>query len=239
MFKNGTKGVLINNEHLSVEETTSNVPENSNTTKILSNIDIQQWKHSIAGASAGFASAFVTCPLDVVKTRIQNQSLKSTTALRYKGPFHTLKRIYMEEGIRGNFRGLFPTLLGYLPAWTIYFSTYARFKDSFTNMLNTSSDSTIVHILAAMLAGVISTTSTNPLWVVKTRLMTQNSQSSYYYGSTWNALYMIFKLEGIKGFYRGLSPSLLGVSHVAIQFPLYERFKSLVIKGRLNEDEKI
>lgn len=33
------------------------------------------------------------------------------------------------------------------------------------------------------------------------------------------------KTEGPWGFYRGLLPSLMGVSHVAVQFPLYENFK--------------
>jgi solute carrier family 25 (mitochondrial folate transporter), member 32 len=198
---------------------------------ILSAIYLDQWKYSIAGAAAGCTSALITCPLDVVKTRLQNQGLVPMgTQKPYRGTFNTLKRIYMEEGVRGSFRGLAPTLLGYLPSWAIYFSVYNRFKGILMDTLHTSHNSPLVYTLSAMIAGATSTISTNPLWVVKTRLMTQNAQSNYYYHNTWHALYMLFRVEGIRGFYRGLTPSLFGILHVAVQFPLYERFKHIMME---------
>jgi len=82
-----------------------------------------------------------------------------------------------------------------------------------------------LHICSAMAAGATSTFCTNPLWVIKTRFMTQ-SPDEVRYRHTLDAARTIYRTEGIRAFYRGLLPSLLGISHVAIQFPLYEELRS-------------
>ncbi|KAG2205445.1 hypothetical protein INT46_007656 [Mucor plumbeus] len=184
-------------------------------------------KHSIAGAGAGVISSVVTCPLDVVKTRLQNQGIGK---LKYRGTMGTMKRIRLEEGIRGLYRGLGPTVVGYLPTWAIYFTIYDYCK------INWAKDGIehdwLAHISSAMTAGMISTTLTSPVWVIKTRFMTQTIRSPHRYNSIMEAFAMIAKHEGIRGFYKGLGPSLIGVSHVAIQFPLYERLKTLLASNQ-------
>ncbi|SAM09385.1 hypothetical protein [Absidia glauca] len=77
-----------------------------------------------------------------------------------------------------------------------------------------------------MTAGATSTSLTNPLWVIKTRFMTQNDKTPYRYNNTIHAFRTILNQEGVRGFYKGLGSSLIGVSHVAVQFPLYEELKS-------------
>lgn len=47
-----------------------------------------------------------------------------------------------------------------------------------------------------------------------------------YYYSTIDAAKKMYTTEGIRAFYSGLSPALLGLTHVAVQFPAYEYLKT-------------
>jgi solute carrier family 25 folate transporter 32 len=103
--------------------------------------------HAVSGAAGGFASGVVTCPLDVIKVRLQSQGslvpvrvgplrLNLLGAVKrsrshhgiYKGFIHTARLIWREEGVRGMYRGMGPLLLGYLPTWGIYFTVYQQSK---------------------------------------------------------------------------------------------------------------
>ncbi|KAI8053357.1 mitochondrial carrier domain-containing protein [Syncephalis plumigaleata] len=143
----------------------------------------------------------------------------------YHGTFGTLYRIWAEENIRGLYRGLGPTVLGYLPTWAIYFSVYDRAKTYFAQRTGRGNNHWYVHIGAAITAGISCNVATNPLWVIKTRMMTQSAYTDYRYDSTPHAFRTIWREEGIRGFYKGLGTSFLGISHAAVQFPLYEKLK--------------
>lgn len=85
---------------------------------------------------------------------------------------------------------------------------------------------------ASLTAGACSTIVTNPIWVIKTRLMSQSlkqnnegARAPWQYSSTWDAARKMYQVEGFRSFYSGLTPALLGLTHVAIQFPLYEYLK--------------
>lgn len=86
----------------------------------------------IAGMGAGLVSSIATCPLDVVKTTLQAQSAPRGDP-GYEGVTKTCLRIYRQNGLKGFYRGLGPTIAGYLPTWGIYFTVYDFVKDRMKN----------------------------------------------------------------------------------------------------------
>ncbi|KAF5869425.1 putative solute carrier family 25 member 33 protein [Botrytis fragariae] len=199
-----------------------------------------EWEfNAFAGAVGGFTSGVVTCPLDVIKTKLQAQggfraaqglgSLPAGQAV-YNGLLGTGRVIWREEGLKGLYRGLGPIILGYLPTWAVWFTVYGRSKQFF----GPHTDNTVVvNFWSSIIAGASSTMVTNPIWVIKTRLMSQVSRKAknngarppWHYRSTLDAAKVMYRTEGILSFYSGLTPALLGLTHVAVQFPAYEYLK--------------
>lgn len=87
--------------------------------------------NALAGAVGGFMSGIVTCPLDVIKTKLQAQGglqARQRRTVQYKGLVGTAKIIWTQEGIRGMYRGLGPIIMGYLPTWAVWFTVYNKSK---------------------------------------------------------------------------------------------------------------
>lgn len=51
-------------------------------------------------------------------------------------------------------------------------------------------------------------------------------QTPWHYRSTLDAARKMYSSEGLLSFYSGLTPALLGLTHVAVQFPTYEFLKT-------------
>ncbi|KAJ7876281.1 mitochondrial carrier protein RIM2 [Mycena leptocephala] len=212
----------------------------------------KSWQHFVAGGLGGMCGAIVTSPFDVVKTRLQSSLFREkhanmtmagvNGAAAYTAPRsnlfynfvetgHILRDIYREESPRALFKGLGPTLVGVIPARSINFFTYGNGKQMIANNFNDGRENTWVHLAAAAIAGIVTGTATNPIWVVKTRLQlesgTRRSTGAPSLGGSWTTIRTIMKDEGIRGFYKGLSASYLGVTEGTIQWVLYERLKRI------------
>lgn len=100
--------------------------------------------NSFCGAMGGMASGIVTCPLDVIKTRLQAQgsfrratSQGRASSTLYHGMLNTAGIIWKEDGVRGMYRGLGPMLLGYLPTWAVYMAVYDSSREFYYTKMGT------------------------------------------------------------------------------------------------------
>jgi solute carrier family 25 protein 33/36 len=194
-------------------------------------------------------SSTLTAPLDLIKTRLQSDfyqhqieawraqkgihpsSLSVTRAslLHIRETFQVLLAIPRVEGGRALFKGLGPNLVGVVPARAINFYTYGNGKKVISKYFNNGEEAAWVHLSAAVCAGVITGTATNPIWLIKTRLQLDKSHakdgSRRQYKNALDCAMQTVRKEGIRGLYRGLSASYLGVSESTMQWVLYEQGK--------------
>ncbi|KAF9552358.1 mitochondrial carrier [Agrocybe pediades] len=207
------------------------------------------WLHFVAGGLGGMCGAIITSPLDVVKTRLQSDLFRQKhtsvgvlgqggstvmsasrprTSLLYNfvETGYIIRDIYRQESFCALFKGLGPTLVGVIPAQAIKFFTYGNGKRFIADEFNHGQENSWVHLSAAAFSGIATSTATNPIWVVKTRLQLAQGDRKVL-GGSWACIKTIFRNEGIRGFYKGLSASYLGVAEGTIQWVLYERLKNL------------
>lgn len=117
-------------------------------------------------------------------------------------------------------------MVGVIPARSINFFTYGNGKEIISNRFNGGMENSWVHLSAAAFAGIVTGTATNPIWVIKTRFQLSASQARPYTNS-WECIKDVVRVDGVRGLYKGLSASYLGVTEVTIQWTLYERLKRL------------
>nr|XP_061797659.1 solute carrier family 25 member 36-A-like isoform X2 [Nerophis lumbriciformis] len=208
--------------------------------------------HLFAGGCGGTVGAILTCPLEVVKTRLQSSSIgfyvsevqlstvngASVARMSRPGLLHCLKLILEKEGPRSLFRGLGPNLVGVAPSRAIYFGAYSTAKEKLNNVLEP--DSTLVHMVSAGMAGFTAITATNPVWLIKTRLQLDARNRGERRISALECVRRVYQSDGLRGFYRGMSASYAGISETVIHFVIYESIKRRIMEAKApqNMDEQ-
>lgn len=156
-------------------------------------------------------------------------SLARASVLHVQETFQILFAIPRVEGWHALFRGLGPNLIGVVPARSINFYTYGNLKKVFSKWFNNGEEGALVQGPAAICAGIVTGTATNPIWVIKTRLQLDRANPGgllgKQYNGIWDCLRKTVRYEGIRGLYKGLSASYLGVSESTMHWVLYEQGK--------------
>lgn len=166
---------------------------------------------ALAGIVGGGVSTLVLHPFDVLKTR---QAVFGGSIWHHTPGRNSL--------IQGLYRGVGANIFVAASSWGVYFTAFDALKRAIGPTSGTNGT-----VMAAFGAGSICNLMTNPLSVVRSRiLLSDKNHGKGNYATIGRTFVHIAKTEGISGFYKGLLPNLCNISHGTIQFVIYEEMKA-------------
>lgn len=172
----------------------------------------------ISGAGAGAIATSLTYPLDLLRTRFAAQGPERI----YRGLIYSVRDISTHEGPKGFFRGLSAAVGQIVPYMGLFFMSY-EFLHQYLGGKTLpfgSGDAT-----AGVFASVFAKTAVFPLDLVRKRLQVQGPTRTKYihtnipeYKGVIRGLAAIWRKEGYRGWYRGLTVSLIKVCTKSARF---------------------
>ena len=89
--------------------------------------------HFLLGGISGAFGAFMVYPIDLVKTRMQNQRSGRVGGVLYKNSLDCASKVWKAEGIRGFYAGVLPQLIGVAPEKAIKLTVNDLVRKRFSN----------------------------------------------------------------------------------------------------------
>ncbi|KAM1261724.1 hypothetical protein ACFX13_027659 [Malus domestica] len=201
--------------------------------------------HLASAAEAGALVSLCTNPIWLVKTRLQLQTPLHQTR-PYSGFYDALRTIIREEGWAALYKGLLPSLF-LVSHGAIQFTAYEElrkivvdFKSKKRRTHSGSADTVLNSVDYAALGGsskVAAILLSYPFQVIRSRLQQRpSSEGIPRYMDSWHVVRETARFEGIRGFYKGITPNLLkNVPASSITFIVYENVLKFLKLARTNE----
>ncbi|KAJ9050920.1 hypothetical protein DSO57_1009532 [Entomophthora muscae] len=156
------------------------------------------WEVAAAGGLSAVPATLLVAPAERIKCLVQvsGESEKSQGSLR-----QAWKKA---DGIKGLYTGTLATLLRDSPGAAAYFTTYHVFKRLLTS--ESTPPSPFAIMFAGGLAGMANWVVAIPADVIKSRQQTASASEKLSFLETFRIL---FRTEGARGLFRGLTPALI------------------------------
>jgi solute carrier family 25 (mitochondrial uncoupling protein), member 8/9 len=184
---------------------------------ISKNIDINDYStRFISGGLSGAIAITIFNPTEVIKTQLQSHPQSHNSILSLS------KNIYNTRGIIGFWSGVKPNITRTFVVNASELGTYDWIKNKMLN--NNYTDGPMCHISSSFGASIVSTTTSTPIDVIKTRLMSRANEKI----NTIQLIKDTYKNEGINSFFKGYSSILIRKTiWCTLFFVSYENFKLL------------
>lgn len=179
----------------------------------------------LCGLFAGAVeAALVNTPLETIECKLIHD--QRTGKPRFRGFLHGAAVIYKEEGFKGIYNGLYPSVIKQSSNQGIRFFVMETLKNFYQGG---NSDVPVPKFLVGLFggfAGFCSVVGNNPVDVVKTRMQ---SLEHVKYKNMFDCFFKIWRNEGFFSFYRGVTPRLSRVIvEVALTFMIYDSLQELI-----------
>lgn len=201
------------------------------------------------GGIAGAIGATAVYPIDLVKTRMQNQrtalaesagSAAATTAknvaqnaakqgeaIVYRNAWHCFRVTLANEGFIGLYRGLGPQLVGVAPEKAIKLVVNDTLRSLFEDQNRPGEVFFPLEVLAGAGAGGCQVIVTNPLEIIKIRLQVQG-EIARETGAKPKGAIAIMRELGVSGLYRGSAACFMrDIPFSGLYFPAYAKLKEV------------
>ncbi|KAI4814041.1 hypothetical protein KUCAC02_003253 [Chaenocephalus aceratus] len=175
------------------------------------------------GVVSGVLSSSLANPTDVLKIRMQAQG-----SLLQGSMMSNFMNIYQAEGTRGLWRGVIPTAQRAAIVVGVELPVYDITKKHLLKS-GAMGDTILTHFIASFTCGLAGALASNPVDVVRTRMMNQRvSSGAPMYKGTLDGLMLTWKNEGFFALYKGFWPNWLRLGPWNIIFFItFEQLKAL------------
>ncbi|KAH9506385.1 hypothetical protein DERF_011123 [Dermatophagoides farinae] len=178
----------------------------------------------LAGIS-GAAGGLVGTPADMINVRMQNDiKMPAKDRRNYRNAIDGLIKVYRNEGAMTLFNGASMATSRAIMMSIGQLSMYDQFKYLLLKYFpSIFEDNVTTHLSASTLTGAVATSLTQPLDVLKTRMM--NSAKNQY-RSVGHCITELYKESGIFGFFKGYVPAFIRLApHTILTFVFLEQLR--------------
>ncbi|KAM0789627.1 hypothetical protein ACM66B_000432 [Microbotryomycetes sp. NB124-2] len=183
-----------------------------------------------SGAIAGLGNSAVSGPVEHIRIRLQTQRPTTEGKVLFSGPLDALKKIYKTDGVRGIYHGQATTVLRELHGYGCYFAFYEALVASEMQRHHITRKELPLTSAAGYgaCAGIFMWLCAYPLDVIKSKLQTDGLPSqagtpAKRYSGAIDCTRQLWREQGVKGFFRGLTPTLARAPIVnAVTFLVFE-----------------
>ncbi|KAI5787119.1 peroxisomal membrane protein PMP47B [Geopyxis carbonaria] len=200
--------------------------------------------HAVAGAGGGVLSMVLTYPLITLSTRSQVESKRAQSTV-----MDAVRKILEREGMGGLYAGLDSAVFGISVTNFVYYYWYEFSRSAFEKAATkggrrSSKLTTVESMIAGAIAGSATVLTTNPIWVVNTRMTARKrttiaaSEAAPEPGkkpappSTIGEIRALLKEGGLKAFFAGVLPALVLVINPILQYTIFEQLKNFLERRR-------